>query len=257
MEAAEIRERFRNDGFVKVPGALPPAELGRLRAAAERLIESCRSGRHTTVRRSPQHDDTWGAGQLFQPTCFEPELIEAMCGDAILTVNEALIGPSRLAVVSFLFNPERARWDGPWHRDSQYMLPQEPERQLEVVIRRTWSVQWNVALVEDATLMVVPGSLERWNTPEEQAVLDGDRLRSARATGPMPGGIALRLQPGDGVAYTPLIIHRGIYRPEPRATLHFAYERREPPEGVPVHWPEMPPAALAALSPRARRSLAV
>src|SRR5438876_1056750 len=63
---------FRKDGFVLVPDVVPPAELARLRAAAERLIESCRSGRHTTVRRSPRQEDMWGAGQLFQPTCFEP-----------------------------------------------------------------------------------------------------------------------------------------------------------------------------------------
>src|SRR5437868_4413796 len=207
-------DEFRRRGFVVIPNLVPASRFEALRAAAARLVDACRSGRHSTVRQSPGRDDMWGAGQLFQPTCFEAELIEAMCDTSILTVNEAIIGPSRLAVVSFLFNPARSTWDGPWHRDSQYMLPGEPERQHQVVTRPTWSVQWNLALYEDATLMVVPGSVERWNTPAEQAVLDG-------GPGPMPGGVVMRLQPGEGAAYTPLIIHRGLYRPEPRATLPF------------------------------------
>ena len=66
---------FRKDGFVLVPDVVPPAELPRLRAAAERLIENCRSGRHTTVRRSPRQDDMWGAGQLFQPNADIAELL--------------------------------------------------------------------------------------------------------------------------------------------------------------------------------------
>src|SRR5262249_50780830 len=103
MDAAEIRDRFRSDGFVMLPDIVREAGLEPLRAAAARLIESCRSGRHTTVRRSPTGDDLWGAGQLFRPTCFEPALIEAMCGEPILAANEAIIGPSRLSVVSFLF----------------------------------------------------------------------------------------------------------------------------------------------------------
>ena len=132
------------------------------------------------------------------------------------------------------------------------MLPQQPERQQEVVTAPVWSVQWNIALYDDASLMVVPGSLGRWNTPDEQAVLDGADL-------PMPNAFPVRLRAGEGAAYSPLIIHRGLYRPAPpRATLHFAYERRhETDPRIPVHSPDVPPGALERLSPGARDALAI
>ena len=245
-----IQDDFRRHGFVVIPNILAGHDLEALRAAAARLVARCRAGEHAWVRRSPSREDLWGVGKMFQPTSFEPELIEAMCVPAILAANEAIIGPSRLAVVSFLFNPEREDWDGPWHRDSQYLLPHQHERQRELVTAPTWSVQWNVALYDDDALEVVPGSLERWNTPEEQAVIDG-------GPGPMPGAETVNLRAGDGVIYTPLLVHRGRYRSgSPRATLHFAYNRRQETDArIPPMAPDVPPEALARLSPQAFAAL--
>ncbi|HTE18039.1 MAG TPA: phytanoyl-CoA dioxygenase family protein, partial [Armatimonadota bacterium] len=220
----DARAQFERNSFVIVSDAIPAAELDRLREAAARLTDRCRSGEHAWVRRAPDMSDTWGAGKMFQPTSLEPELIEAMCGSRIREVSHAILGANRLAVVSFLFNPSEQSWDGPWHRDSQYLLPQDPERQVAVVTAAAWSVQWNVALYEDDALWVVPGSGGRWNTPDEESIITG-------AERPMPGAVAVRLRPGEGVAYTPFMIHRGLYRPHPpRATLHFTFVRTPEPD---------------------------
>jgi hypothetical protein len=251
-QGAEPIQQFQAQGYALVPRVIPEEQLPRLREAAERLIQRCRSGEHPWVRYSADRSDTWGAGKLFQPTSFEPDLIEAMAAEPVRQVTDSILGPSRLAVVSLLFNPERAEWDGPWHRDSQYLLPQDPDRQVRVVTAPTWCAQWNIALYEDTALVVVPGSHERWNTGEEQAVLDGADL-------PMPGATTVPLGPGDGVVYTPFLIHRGLYRPEPRrATLHFAYQRRQEPDpGLPRQWPDVPTEALAHLSEGTRDCLAM
>ena len=247
-----VRDEFRRSSFVVVQDAVPQADLERLRLAAARLVSRCRSREHPWVRYSADRGDVWGAGKMFQPTVFEPELIEAMCGVRIREVTESILGPSRLAVVSFLFNPSEQAWDGPWHRDSQYLLPQEPERQVAIVTAPTWSVQWNVPLYEDAALWVVSGSGERWNSPEEEALIAGKEKAA-------PGAIQVVLQPGEGVAYTPYMIHRGLYRPHPpRATLHFAYVRKQEADPqIPVLRPDVPPEALEALSPQARECLAL
>lgn len=248
----ELQRQFREQGYVLVPDALPAAQLEPLRTAAARLTARCRSGEHMWVRRAPDREDTWGAGKLFQPTSFEPELIEGMASPRIREITTALLGPNRLAVVSFLYDPARLTWDGPWHRDTQYLIPHETERQRELVTLPTWSVQWNVALFEDDALEVVPGSLERWNTPEEQRILDGQ-------TGPMPNTVTVRLRPGEGVVYTPMLIHRGRYRAEvPRATLHFACNQLGRADvNAPLQAPDVPPEALARLSEGVRRWLEV
>src|SRR5262249_50687988 len=102
----------------------------------------------------------------------------------------------------------------------------------------------------DTALQIVPGSHGRWNTPAEQAALD-------TAEGEMPAGFEVLLRPGEGVAYTPFLIHRGRYRPDPaRATIHFAYRsRNETDPRMPVQVADVPAEALAALSAETRAAL--
>ena len=53
--------------------------------------------------------------------------------------------------------------------------------------------QWNVALYDDPTLWLVPGSHRRLNTPEENAAL----LRYPCE--PLPNAVHAKLRPGDGL----------------------------------------------------------
>jgi len=242
-----LQERLLRDSYALVPDALAGEDLTLLRAAGDRLASRCREGTHPVVRRAPGGEDTWGAGDLFAPTAFEPALIEAMCAPRIVEVTEVLLGPARLAVISFLFAPERERWEGRWHRDP---VVREPERLRALTLMPPWCVQWNVPLHPDASLEIVPGSGNRESTPAEQATL-------ATGFGEMPGAISPELAAGAGVVYTPMLIHRGVYRPErPRLTLHFAWQRREEPDSrIPDRWPRVPPEALERLSPRCRECL--
>lgn len=242
---------FRRTGFLIVPDVLTQEELPPLQAAAARLIERCRSGEHRNVRTSPSREDTWGAGSMFAPTVLEPALIDAMSGEKIRAISEEVIGPARLAVVSFLYNPERESWDGAWHRDSQFLFTNEPERRRALNEGPSACVQWNIALYDDACLMVVPSSLSRENTPEEQAVLDG-------APGEMPGATTVNLPAGTGLVYDPFQIHRGLYRPDaPRATLHFSCHPAAGDPRLPATPLEIPVAAAARLAEPTRQFLAI
>jgi hypothetical protein len=242
---------FRKSGFLIVPDLLAPEELAPLREAAARLVARCRSGEHRNVRLSPSREDSWGAGSMFAPTALEPALIDAMAGERVRAISEEILGPARLAVVSFLYNPERENWDGVWHRDSQFLFMNEPERRRALNQGLSACVQWNVALYDDACLMVVPGSLGRDNTPEEQAVLDG-------GGGEMPGAITVALPAGTGLVYDPFQIHRGLYRANaPRATLHFSCHPAAGDTRLPDSPLDIPKEAANALSARARSFLAI
>lgn len=73
--------------------------------------------------------------------------------------------------------------------------------------------QWNLALYDDESLVVVPGSHRRPRTDDE---------RAADPFAPeLPAMRHVRLGPGDVVFYDNNILHRGIYRKGvERATLH-------------------------------------
>lgn len=79
-------------------------------------------------------------------------------------------------------------------------------------------MQWNIPLYDDKVLWVVPGSHRRINTEEE------DRQLLANPRVPLPGGIPVALNAGDGVVYILPIMHWGSnYSATLRRTIHGGY----------------------------------
>ena len=99
-----------------------------------------------------------------------------------------------------------------WHRDD---VPPEAtsEEEMERLAKPGWHAQWNMALYDDASLIVVPGTHARARTGEER--------NAAPFEANMPGQLIVELGPGDAVFYNNNILHRGKYDPrKERATLH-------------------------------------
>lgn len=99
-----------------------------------------------------------------------------------------------------------------WHRDD---IPpsasvQEEQRRLE---EPAWHAQWNLALYDDESLIVVPGSHKRARTEEERAADPYEKN--------MPGQLVATLKAGDLIFYDNNILHRGVYDiGKERMTLH-------------------------------------
>jgi ectoine hydroxylase-related dioxygenase (phytanoyl-CoA dioxygenase family) len=117
------------------------------------------------------------------------------------------------------YHEQTARdWDGDWHRDSQFGLP-DPERERQRLLTTT-SVHVRVALEDDDRLELVPGSHVRWDTPEELRIRKG----CDRATAAMPGATRIVLRTGDACVFHAWSIHRATYRRAPlRRTLDCLY----------------------------------
>lgn len=98
-----------------------------------------------------------------------------------------------------------------WHRDD---IPASAtaEEELERLKEPAWHAQWNLALFEDVSLVVVPGSHVRARNEVE---------RSAGPYDGLPGERRVEMRAGDVVFYNNNILHRGVYRSEvERMTLH-------------------------------------
>lgn len=99
-----------------------------------------------------------------------------------------------------------------WHRDD-ISAEATAEEEMERLARPAWHAQWNLALYDDASLIVVPESHCRARTGEE------------RSAGPWEGSIGgmevVRLKAGDVVFYNNNILHTGRYDSSvERMTLH-------------------------------------
>ena len=106
-----------------------------------------------------------------------------------------------------------------WHRD---IGPGEPAPLRGMISNMQHHgpsyLQWNIALYDDSVFWIVPRSHRRVNTDEE------NRQLAENASVPLPGGMPVELNAGDGVVYTHLLLHWGsYYSSKMRRTLHPGY----------------------------------
>ena len=103
-----------------------------------------------------------------------------------------------------------------WHRDV-HPIDMAPLRSLQMDVMENGPryVQWNIPLYDDNVLWIVPGSHRRLNTDEENRhLLENERI-------PVPGGIPVELEAGDGVVYNNYLLHWGSsYTTKIRRTIH-------------------------------------
>jgi hypothetical protein len=99
-----------------------------------------------------------------------------------------------------------------WHRDD--IGPQaSSHEELERLKEPAWHAQWNLALYDDNSLVVVPGSHKRARTERERTA---DPYAHE-----LPGMQIVQMKAGDLVFYDNNILHRGVYDSSiERMTLH-------------------------------------
>jgi hypothetical protein len=216
---------LQRDGFVIVPSLLPYHLLVALQAASKYTTERARLGKWPSVRTVPKQyppwkpfqpgDNIWGVQHLLHPDMWVRDVFaEVYFSDSVLNVVKELLGDvSDGDLVMELFNllvspGEGVDFELQWHRDD--IRPDVDEAEEERLLRekvpegRQLHAQYNIALFEDESLIVVPGSHRRVRTNEER---NADPYEKD-----MPGQIFVKLKPGDAVYYDSNILHRGTYK---------------------------------------------
>jgi hypothetical protein len=143
---------------------------------------------------------------------------EVYFSDEVLSVVKELLGLTDdpkgdeklvMELFNLLVSPaEQQDFELCWHRDDirPDVSPEDEERQLKEKSPdgQQLHAQYNIALFEDASLIVIPGSHRRVRTERER--------KAAPYEADLPGQLLVELSPGDGVFYDSNILHRGVYR---------------------------------------------
>jgi hypothetical protein len=230
MSKTSYLDALNRDGYVLIPSALTPSQITTLRTAASNTISLARSGNWPYVRTLPKQfppwkiepganpaaDGIWGVQFLMHPDLpdsstfiknyFSSEIIDVV-KELLQCEDEELV----LELFNLLIRPDRD-FELVWHRDD-IPATATAEEEIERLREPAWHAQWNLALYDDESLIVVPGSHTRARTQVE------------REAGPwekgLPGEIRVRMKAGDCVFYNNNILHRGAYSGErERMTLH-------------------------------------
>ncbi|TFB06627.1 Protein N-methyltransferase NNT1 [Trichoderma ghanense] len=219
--------QLQTNGFVIIKSILPASQLALLRTLSLEATGLARSGKWPHVRTvgkqfppwnasEASSHGIWGVQHLMNPRLPGYAAFTALYfSEEVLGIVKELLGCEDEDLVMELFNmlvrPE-ADFELRWHRDD---IPAEatPEEEMERLGRPAFHAQYNLALWEDESLVVVPGSHLRARTEVERAAGPFERE--------LPGQLVVRLEPGDIVFYNNNILHRGVYdSSKERATLH-------------------------------------
>ncbi|KAF1927156.1 phytanoyl-CoA dioxygenase family protein [Didymella exigua CBS 183.55] len=220
------REALEKDGFVILSALLFPSfDLDALRSAAIRLTTAARSGSWPYIRTLPKQfppwpqdpsSGIWGVQHLLHPcnadhvlfaeSYFDSELLKYVaslieCGEEHLTME----------LYNMLVRPDED-FALRWHRDD-IPATATADEELQRLKKPGYHAQWNLALYDDSSLVLVPGSHKRARTEAE---------RNADLFEPdMPGQITVHLKAGQVAFYNNNILHRGVYDcTKERMTLH-------------------------------------
>lgn len=230
MTATSYLESLNRDGFVVIPSILEQSQISTLRVACKQTIDLARAGNWPWVRTLPKQfppwtiepganpaaGGIWGVQFLMHPDLPNSKLfIKNYFSDAVIDVVKELLECEDEQLVMELFNllirPDRD-FELRWHRDA-IPATATAEEELERLREPAWHAQWNLALYDDESLIVVPGSHKRARTDVER---DADPFEKG-----LPGEIRVKQKAGDVVFYNNNILHRGAYiSTTERMTLH-------------------------------------
>ena len=216
---------FRENGYAILRGAFAGDMLATLQTRARAMRERAERESPPGVRyvnKVYQPDHSWGINEITRPGWFDPVLVNAIAAPKLLTALTDLLEEPRAWGQKMLWAPKACDYNLHWHRDihAKYddLMPFKDDRNDHV--------QFNGALEEDDSFIVVPRSHRRVKTEEES------RLLSKKYTGPLPGEMRVHLHPGDIVMMDAHALHRGSARAgAPRLSLHFSFQAN----WVPLH----------------------
>ncbi|MBR8843093.1 MULTISPECIES: phytanoyl-CoA dioxygenase family protein [Pseudoalteromonas] len=105
------------------------------------------------------------------------------------------------------FNPVNASQLNYWHRDPQYHLTIEEQKQ--ALLLGPEVVHFRLALEDEPGIELIPGTHKRWDLPQELNV----RLEQAgyRNHNNLPNSEVIALKAGDLLVFSANMIHRGVY----------------------------------------------
>ncbi|KAL6705569.1 hypothetical protein ACN47E_006516 [Coniothyrium glycines] len=223
---AAARAALDRDGFVVLSTSLFPSfDLEALRTAASRITIAARSGKWPYIRTLPKQfppwpqdhsNGIWGVQHLLHPSnsdhltfaksYFDAELLKYVA--ALIDCKE---NDLTMELYNMLVRPDRD-FSLRWHRDD-ISADATAEQELARLNKPSYHAQWNLALYDDTSLVLIPGSHRRARTDRER---NADPYEET-----LPEQITVQLKAGEVAFYNNNILHRGVYdSTKERMTLH-------------------------------------
>ena len=206
----EHKRSWEKNGYFIVKDAVDPSMLPELRDAGRRVRQKICDGEFDLYTDRRGEGEPYHFGGLISPKCGERIFAEYMGSKPLLDYVFAQLGTDlRLGSCNIFTNPHNEPFICPWHRDDggqRYYQEEEPE--LEYLRRPRPSCRWELALVDDYSLHLVPGSHRRYRTPRELEVTQQHLDEE------LEGDLKVHFKAGETIFFTGDCLHRAVHEPD-------------------------------------------
>ncbi len=218
MNVATICRQYEEEGFVRLGGFFPPAELERIRDALERYVRDI-APRLPPADRVLEADGT-SVRNLWRMQAHDTFFAELAQRPAITSLVGRLVRgePVLMAVESFC-KPARVGSAVPYHQDNAYFCQAPPD------VLTVW-VALDPTTEANGAVRYVPGSHRYGVLAHKPSFVQGNSFGLAEPPDPATTDeICAEMQPGDIVIHHSQIIHRSTPNtsPNPRRGLLLVY----------------------------------
>ncbi len=229
------KRSWERDGYFIVKDAVDPAMVPELREAARRVKQKIRDGELDIYTDWKGDGDPFHFAGLLSPRCGEPIFAEYMGSRPLLDYVFAQIGTDlRLGNCTIFTNPHGEPFICPWHRDDGLRYNQEEEPELEYLRQPRKSCRWELALVDDYSLHLVPGSHRRYRTDQEL------RVTQQGLDEELESDLKVHFKAGETIFFTGDCLHRAVHEPDrERLTISASFQVHhfaEPEESGRMEW---------------------
>ena len=163
MDLDQIKRQYHAGGYFVVDDAVDLALLDPLEQAALRVVAKARAGKVDLAGLGPDATAIYG---IIAPEFDEPVFGQYLCCDEVLHYVEAFFGPELRMGHAFLWAAE-GNYDTGWHRDHGAARDVGETEEMAILNAAKTGLKWQLALVDDPCLWVVPASHLRYRTEQD------------------------------------------------------------------------------------------
>ncbi len=199
MDIEEAKARYCEQGYFIVDDAVQSDMLDQLDAAAHRVWDKVRSGAVDVGGNGPNTNGIFG---VIAPEFGEPVFAQYLISEPVLRYVKPFLG-EELQLGHVHIRCADKGYDTGWHRDVGRNRNVSYRKEMEILTRPIEKLKWQLPLLDDTCLWVVPGSHRRYRTEEEWRVLVAERKLD------ISGQRRIVLRRGQCLFWNEYLIHRG------------------------------------------------
>ena len=209
LTAIQIKD-YNEKGYFIATDAVEMPMVDALREAAKRAKNKVRDGTVDVYTDWHSKGEPFHINGLIAPDFNEPIFGHYLAWQPMLDYVQAQIGTDlQLGPLGIFTNPHNEVFNVAWHRDVGQEPRDLPEAEEVAFLRRPrMECRWELALVDDMSLSVVPGSQQRYRTEHEWDVMSNEIAAS------LPDEEVISLKAGETLFWNGKIIHRSCQMPE-------------------------------------------